>query len=158
MNSSCYIHSTWSLYWYCISNLTFNRNTDWGKISRSMVHGVRKLSDFHNSHVLQSRSHAYIIPIPRYFPHVCFIRWECCWMMETTAIDSDANTPWIISQVILANKINFVAWDLESDRNCYLFLMGRCRAIAARFLGERNGDSQHTIHAMGHCHIDSGSL
>lgn len=49
-------------------------------------------------------------------------------------------------------------WDLESDRNFYLFLMGRCRAIAARFLGERNGDSQHTIHAMGHCHIDSGSL
>jgi alpha-mannosidase len=33
-----------------------------------------------------------------------------------------------------------------------------CRAIAREFLGERNGESQHTIHAMGHCHIDSAWL
>ena len=33
----------------------------------------------------------------------------------------------------------------------------RCRALAAKFLSEKNGDSQHTIHAMGHCHIDSGA-
>ena len=39
-----------------------------------------------------------------------------------------------------------------------LSLLLRCRAIAARFLVEGNGDSQHTIHAMGHCHVDSGSL
>lgn len=32
----------------------------------------------------------------------------------------------------------------------------RCRAVAERFLSERNGQAQHTIHAMGHCHIDSG--
>ena len=38
----------------------------------------------------------------------------------------------------------------------YISSVFRCHAIAARFLGERNGDSQHVIHAMGHCHIDSG--
>lgn len=36
-------------------------------------------------------------------------------------------------------------------------IFGRCRALAAKFLSEKNGDSQHTIHAMGHCHIDSGA-
>ena len=30
------------------------------------------------------------------------------------------------------------------------------RETAARFLREKNGESQHTVHAMGHCHIDSG--
>lgn len=34
----------------------------------------------------------------------------------------------------------------------------RCRAVAERFLSERNGQAQHTIHAMGHCHIDSAWL
>ena len=38
------------------------------------------------------------------------------------------------------------------------YCLHRCREIAARFLGERNGDSQHRIHAIGHCHIDSGEL
>ena len=33
----------------------------------------------------------------------------------------------------------------------------RCRSIAAKVLSERNGDSQHVIHAMAHCHIDSGT-
>ncbi|XP_072045135.1 alpha-mannosidase 2C1-like [Amphiura filiformis] len=32
------------------------------------------------------------------------------------------------------------------------------RNIAKKFLTEKNGDSQHTIHAMGHCHIDSAWL
>ncbi|XP_070578443.1 alpha-mannosidase 2C1-like [Ptychodera flava] len=30
--------------------------------------------------------------------------------------------------------------------------------IALSFFAERNGDSQHTVHAMGHCHIDSAWL
>jgi hypothetical protein len=34
----------------------------------------------------------------------------------------------------------------------------RCRSIAAKVLSERNGDSQHVIHAMSHCHIDSGAV
>ena len=35
-------------------------------------------------------------------------------------------------------------------------MLCRCRAISAKFFGERNGDAQHTVHVMGHCHIDSG--
>uniref|UniRef100_A0A8B9J1X0 Mannosidase alpha class 2C member 1 n=1 Tax=Amazona collaria TaxID=241587 RepID=A0A8B9J1X0_9PSIT len=32
------------------------------------------------------------------------------------------------------------------------------RALAAAVFSQRNGESQHTIHAMGHCHIDSAWL
>uniref|UniRef100_A0A6Q2XDK7 alpha-mannosidase n=1 Tax=Esox lucius TaxID=8010 RepID=A0A6Q2XDK7_ESOLU len=32
------------------------------------------------------------------------------------------------------------------------------RSLALRFFSQRNGDSQHTVHAMGHCHIDSAWL
>ncbi|XP_077120078.1 alpha-mannosidase 2C1 [Ranitomeya variabilis] len=32
------------------------------------------------------------------------------------------------------------------------------RKLSAKFFSQRNGDSQHTIHAMGHCHIDSAWL
>ena len=42
-------------------------------------------------------------------------------------------------------------------RNSSFSIVYRCRALAAKFLNEKNGDSQHTIHAMGHCHIDSGA-
>ena len=28
--------------------------------------------------------------------------------------------------------------------------------LAQKFFTQRNGQSQHTVHAMGHCHIDSG--
>ena len=34
----------------------------------------------------------------------------------------------------------------------------RCREVAAKFMSERNGDSQHVLHVMGHCHIDSGMV
>uniref|UniRef100_A0A2K6KCA9 alpha-mannosidase n=1 Tax=Rhinopithecus bieti TaxID=61621 RepID=A0A2K6KCA9_RHIBE len=30
------------------------------------------------------------------------------------------------------------------------------QALASRFFGQRGGESQHTIHATGHCHIDTG--
>ncbi|KAF6738905.1 Alpha-mannosidase 2C1 [Oryzias melastigma] len=30
--------------------------------------------------------------------------------------------------------------------------------LARRFFSQRNGESQHTVHAMGHCHIDSAWL
>lgn len=30
------------------------------------------------------------------------------------------------------------------------------RSLAAAVFNQKNGESQHTIHAMGHCHIDSG--
>lgn len=30
------------------------------------------------------------------------------------------------------------------------------QALASKFFGQRWGESQHTIHAMGHCHIDTG--
>ncbi|XP_045141639.1 alpha-mannosidase 2C1 isoform X1 [Echinops telfairi] len=30
--------------------------------------------------------------------------------------------------------------------------------LASRFFGQRGGDSQHTIHAIGHCHIDTAWL
>eukprot|EP00004_Rigifila_ramosa_P003242 TRINITY_DN1343_c0_g1_i5.p1 TRINITY_DN1343_c0_g1~~TRINITY_DN1343_c0_g1_i5.p1 ORF type:complete len:899 (+),score=199.01 TRINITY_DN1343_c0_g1_i5:749-3445(+) len=32
------------------------------------------------------------------------------------------------------------------------------REIAKTFLEQRNGDSQHTVHAIGHCHIDTAWL
>ncbi|KAM8804642.1 alpha-mannosidase 2C1 [Eudromia elegans] len=32
------------------------------------------------------------------------------------------------------------------------------RRLAAGIFGQKNGESQHTIHAMGHCHIDSAWL
>ncbi|NXA52427.1 MA2C1 mannosidase, partial [Nothocercus julius] len=32
------------------------------------------------------------------------------------------------------------------------------RRLAARIFSQKNGESQHTIHAMGHCHIDSAWL
>lgn len=30
------------------------------------------------------------------------------------------------------------------------------KALASKFFGQHGGESQHTIHAMGHCHIDTG--
>lgn len=36
------------------------------------------------------------------------------------------------------------------------FLMAQ--DLASRFFGQRGGESQHTIHAMGHCHIDTAWL
>ncbi|KAI3371290.1 hypothetical protein L3Q82_023907, partial [Scortum barcoo] len=32
----------------------------------------------------------------------------------------------------------------------------KARSLASNFFSQRNGESQHTAHAMGHCHIDSG--
>lgn len=32
----------------------------------------------------------------------------------------------------------------------------KVRSLAHNFFSQRNGQSQHTAHAMGHCHIDSG--
>ncbi|XP_029010098.1 alpha-mannosidase 2C1 isoform X2 [Betta splendens] len=32
------------------------------------------------------------------------------------------------------------------------------RALARGFFGQKNGQSQHTVHAMGHCHIDTAWL
>uniref|UniRef100_H0VHR3 Alpha-mannosidase 2C1 n=1 Tax=Cavia porcellus TaxID=10141 RepID=H0VHR3_CAVPO len=32
------------------------------------------------------------------------------------------------------------------------------QALASHFFGQRGGDSQHTLHAMGHCHIDTAWL
>uniref|UniRef100_G3SXU8 alpha-mannosidase n=1 Tax=Loxodonta africana TaxID=9785 RepID=G3SXU8_LOXAF len=32
------------------------------------------------------------------------------------------------------------------------------QALASRFFGQRGGESQHTIHAIGHCHIDTAWL
>ncbi|XP_032273747.1 alpha-mannosidase 2C1 isoform X4 [Phoca vitulina] len=32
------------------------------------------------------------------------------------------------------------------------------QALASRFFGQRGGESQHTVHAMGHCHIDTAWL
>ncbi|XP_056428565.1 alpha-mannosidase 2C1 [Hyla sarda] len=32
------------------------------------------------------------------------------------------------------------------------------RKLSSEFFSQKNGDSQHTIHAMGHCHIDSAWL
>ncbi|KAJ3596833.1 hypothetical protein NHX12_003233 [Muraenolepis orangiensis] len=34
----------------------------------------------------------------------------------------------------------------------------KARGLAQRFFTQRNGHSQHTVHAMGHCHIDSAWL
>ena len=34
--------------------------------------------------------------------------------------------------------------------------MQRCHEHADKFLKHKNGEGQHTIHAMGHCHIDTG--
>lgn len=39
-----------------------------------------------------------------------------------------------------------------SDRSTWK----ECRALAAEFLSQKNGDSQHQIIATGHCHIDVG--
>ncbi len=32
----------------------------------------------------------------------------------------------------------------------------RCEDIAAKFFKDKNGESQQIIHAIAHCHIDSG--
>ena len=34
----------------------------------------------------------------------------------------------------------------------------RAREIAAKFFAQKNGESQHTICAIGNCHIDTGQL
>ncbi|XP_053742227.1 alpha-mannosidase 2C1 isoform X1 [Synchiropus splendidus] len=34
----------------------------------------------------------------------------------------------------------------------------KARSLAQSFFGQRNGQSQHTVHAIGHCHIDSAWL
>ncbi|XP_047453152.1 alpha-mannosidase 2C1 [Mugil cephalus] len=34
----------------------------------------------------------------------------------------------------------------------------RVHSLAHKFFSQRNGESQHTVHAMGHCHIDSAWL
>ncbi|KAM9753087.1 alpha-mannosidase 2C1 [Menidia menidia] len=34
----------------------------------------------------------------------------------------------------------------------------KAHSLAHTFFSQRNGDSQHTVHAMGHCHIDSAWL
>lgn len=34
----------------------------------------------------------------------------------------------------------------------------KAHSLAQKFLTQRNGESQHTVHAMGHCHIDSAWL
>ncbi|XP_072242006.1 alpha-mannosidase 2C1 isoform X2 [Leuresthes tenuis] len=34
----------------------------------------------------------------------------------------------------------------------------KARSLAHKFFSQRNGESQHTVHAMGHCHIDSAWL
>uniref|UniRef100_A0A3Q2SY03 alpha-mannosidase n=1 Tax=Fundulus heteroclitus TaxID=8078 RepID=A0A3Q2SY03_FUNHE len=34
----------------------------------------------------------------------------------------------------------------------------KAHSLAHKFFNQRNGDSQHTVHAMGHCHIDSAWL
>uniref|UniRef100_A0A7N5ZTJ3 alpha-mannosidase n=1 Tax=Anabas testudineus TaxID=64144 RepID=A0A7N5ZTJ3_ANATE len=40
------------------------------------------------------------------------------------------------------------------DPNSY----SKARSLARNFFNQRNGESQHTVHAMGHCHIDSAWL
>ena len=39
---------------------------------------------------------------------------------------------------------------------CFLFFY-RAHTFAEKFLNQRNGEGHHTIHAMGHAHIDSGN-
>ncbi|XP_075326037.1 alpha-mannosidase 2C1 isoform X2 [Odontesthes bonariensis] len=34
----------------------------------------------------------------------------------------------------------------------------KAHSMARKFFSQRNGESQHTVHAMGHCHIDSAWL
>ncbi|XP_064627602.1 alpha-mannosidase 2C1-like isoform X2 [Lineus longissimus] len=34
----------------------------------------------------------------------------------------------------------------------------RAQEIASKFFSQKNGDSQHVVHAMGHCHIDTAWL
>ncbi len=51
------------------------------------------------------------------------------------------------------------------DRNEYFCLsctrvstLRRARELAAKFFGEKNGQTQHTVCAVGHCHIDTGEV
>ena len=44
---------------------------------------------------------------------------------------------------------------LKSRLKCVVYLF-RCHDIAKKFFNQKNGDSQHTIHAMGHAHMDTG--
>lgn len=32
----------------------------------------------------------------------------------------------------------------------------KAHSLAQTFFNQRNGESQHTAHVMGHCHIDTG--
>ena len=46
---------------------------------------------------------------------------------------------------------------LYTDKIIVLLLyINRACDIARKFFGEKNGDSQHTMFTMGHCHIDTG--
>lgn len=38
------------------------------------------------------------------------------------------------------------------------FLFTRAHQLAERFFKQRNGQSQHTLYAMGHAHMDSGKI
>ena len=39
-----------------------------------------------------------------------------------------------------------------------LIVVCRAKEISNKFFSQRNGDSQHTIYAMGHSHIDTGII
>jgi hypothetical protein len=46
------------------------------------------------------------------------------------------------------------------QRTCLFisFFFKSCHEHAEKFLKQKNGESQHVIHAMGHCHIDTGTV
>ncbi|XP_004365158.2 alpha mannosidase [Capsaspora owczarzaki ATCC 30864] len=62
------------------------------------------------------------------------------------------NSPRKLQAALSANKIaNLID---PRDRSTY----PAARTVAAAFFSQRNGDSQHSISAIGHCHIDTAWL
>jgi alpha-mannosidase len=81
--------------------------------------------------------------------------WDLLWdytVIADMALELPANTPRGAQALWTANEM-INAWDLD-DRKTWPAV----RRIARRFLAARNGDSQHTISAIGHAHIDTAWL
>ncbi|OXA64483.1 alpha-mannosidase 2C1 isoform X2 [Folsomia candida] len=55
--------------------------------------------------------------------------------------------------MFVANEIVTTLQDSDSVAN-----VTKCRALATAFFNQKTGEKSHTLHAMGHCHIDSAWL
>jgi alpha-mannosidase len=81
--------------------------------------------------------------------------WDLYWdyvIVADCAVEMPEATPRGGQAMHIANEmINVIRLD---DRSTW----GKARALAADFLGKKNGEGQHTVSAVGHAHIDTAWL